>query len=86
MGSSRLWIGIQDLMQHHIAFLRWHLGSADLITPLILLVDDDHALLEDDISTSDHSFKVIFTDVWKPLSVITEVLVDLLGLFGSGVV
>ncbi len=73
-------------MKHYIAFLGWYLGSADRVAPLILLVDDNHTVLEDDVASGYHSFKVIFADVWKPLSAITEVLVDLLGLFGSGVV
>ena len=76
---------VQYLMKHYITLFGWHLGSADLVSSLIVLVDHDHPVLEDDVSSGDHSFKIIFSDVWKPLSLITEVLVNLLRLFGCGV-
>jgi hypothetical protein len=72
-------------MKHYITFLGRYFGSANLVSSLILLINDDHAVLEDDVSGGDHSFKVIFPDVWKPLSLITEVLVNLPRMFGCGV-
>lgn len=72
-------------MKHYITLLGSYFGSADLVSSLILLVDNDHTVLEDYATSGDHSFKVVFSDVWKPLTLITEVLIDLFCLFPGGV-